>query len=559
MSVPASKDGRGNGSPGGGGPIQRLRDEVAEAAASLRGGAAEPSPTLERPPRAEFGDYSTNVALLLAPALKAPPREIAQQVGDSLSAGLGEVVERVEVAGPGFLNMFLADSWFRRALTQVREAGARFGAGVVPADRRQRILVEFVSANPTGPVTVASGRHAAYGDSLCRVLALAGNTVEREFYVNDYGTQVELFGQSIAARMRNEEPPEDGYQGAYVAELAAELAREGIGPEDLDRLTKRGVELMVERIRASLERFRVHFDRFYSEGSLHDRDVVGAALAELDQDHVYESDGATWMRTTSFGDDKDRVLRRSSGELTYFASDIAYHADKRARGYDRLINVLGADHHGYVARMKALFESLGDPDRFEAVIMQLVQVVERGERSQMSKRKGEFVTLDELVDDIGVDAARFFLLQRTHDTALDLDLDLARERSQENPVYYVQYAHARISSILRKVGDERVAEALGADLTAGSSPLEPAERALVKRLLEFPEEVREAGDRRAPHRLTTYAHDVAADFHAFYRDCRVVGAEPRELEDFRVSLCAVAKSVIARTLDLLGVEAPEQM
>jgi arginyl-tRNA synthetase len=548
-----------NGAAGRGGPVQRLREDVAEAAASLRGTAGEaPQATLERPPRAEFGDYSTNVALLLAPALKAPPREIAQAVGDSLSAGLGEVVERVEVAGPGFLNVFLADAWFRRALAQVREEGERFGAGVVPEERRERILLEFVSANPTGPLTAASGRHAAYGDSLARVLELAGHEVEREFYVNDHGTQIELFAQSIAARMRGEEPPEAGYQGEYLAELARRVREEGLDPSDHDALARRGVELMVEQLRATLERFRVRFDRFFSERSLHERASVEPALEAL-ADHLYESEGATWMRTTTFGDDKDRVLRRSSGELTYFASDIAYHEDKRRRGYDRLINVLGADHHGYVARMKAAFAALGEPDRFEALMMQLVHVVERGERAQMSKRKGEFVTLDELLDDIGVDASRFFMLQRAHETTLDLDLDLARDRSQENPVYYVQYAHARIASILRKEGAERLERAAQADLTAGRTPLEPAERALVKRLLELPEEVREAGDRRAPHRLTAYAHDLASDFHAFYRDCRVVGVEPEELEDFRISLAAVTRSVIARVLDLLGVEAPEQM
>ncbi len=545
---------------GAGGPVQHLRDVVAQAAASVRGGGGEPpAASLERPPRTEFGDYSTNVALLLAPALKAPPREIAEAVGESLTAGLGDVLERVEVAGPGFLNVFLADSWFRHALAQVREKGERFGAGVVPEEDRQRILVEFVSANPTGPVTVASGRHAAYGDSLCRVLELGGHAVEREFYVNDYGTQVELFGQSIAARMRGEEPPEGGYQGEYVAELARRLADEGLDPSDEATVTRRGIELMLEHVRATLERFRVRFDRFFSERQVHDENTLQAALERLGSEHVYESEGATWLRTTTFGDDKDRVLRRSSGEPTYFAADIAYHDDKRRRGYDRMINVLGADHHGYVARMKAAFAAVGEPDRIELVIMQLVNIVERGERAQMSKRKGEFVSLDELIDDIGVDAARFFLLQRSHDTALDLDLDLARERSQENPVYYVQYAHARIASILRNAGEDRLQKAERADLVAGSTPLEPAERALVKRLLELPEEVFVTGERRAPHRLTAYAHDLAADFHAFYRDCRVVGAEPAELEDFRLCLCAATRSVIERVLCLLGVEAPEQM
>jgi arginyl-tRNA synthetase len=550
--------GAANGAAGG--PVKQLRDLIADAAAAVRGSEGDPPPaSLERPPRAEFGDYSTNVALLLAPALKAPPREIAEAVGESLSQGLGDVVERVEVAGPGFVNVFLADAWFRRALTQVREAGERFGAGTVPAESRERILVEFVSANPTGPITVASGRHAAYGDALARVLDFSGHEIEREFYVNDYGTQIELFAKSIAARIRGEDPPEGGYQGEYIAELAAELTAEGLGPDDLEALALRGVELMIIRVRATLERFRVHFDHFFFERTVHDEDRLREAIEALGSEHIYESDGAIWLRTTTFGDDKDRVLRRSTGEPTYFAGDIAYHHDKRGRGYDLMINVLGADHHGYVARMKAAFAALDEPDRIELVIMQLVNIIERGERAQMSKRKGEFVTLDELVDDIGVDAARFFLLQRSHDTTLDLDLDLARERSQENPVYYVQYAHARIASILRNAGEKRVTAAVGADLTAGRAPLAPAERALVKRLLELPEEVLEAAERRAPHRLTAYGHDLASDFHAFYRDCRVVGAEPAELEDFRLALAASTKTVIARVLDLLGVEAPEQM
>jgi arginyl-tRNA synthetase len=550
----------GDETSNGGGPVKHLRDVVAEAAASVRGSEGDaPAPSLERPPRVEFGDYSTNVALLLAPALKAPPREIAEAVGQSLSAGLGDVVEKVEVAGPGFLNVFLADSWFRRALEEVRDAGEAFGAGAVPADLRERVLVEFVSANPTGPITVASGRHAAYGDSLARVLAHVGHQVEREFYVNDYGTQIELFGGSIAARMRGEDPPEDGYQGEYVTELARRLAEEGLDPSDLETITLRGVELMLDQVRATLERFRVRFDRFFSERTIHDEGKLQSAIGQLGDEHVYEHDDAIWLRTTTFGDDKDRVLRRATGEPTYFASDIAYHADKRGRGYDRLINVLGADHHGYVARMKAAFAALGEPDRIELVIMQLVNIVERGERAQMSKRKGEFVTLDDLIEDIGVDAARFFLLQRSHDTALDLDLDLARERSQENPVYYVQYAHARIVSILRNAGEEALTRATEADLTAGEAPLEPAERALIKRLLELPGEVREASERRAPHRLTAYAHHLASDFHAFYRDCRVVGAEPGELQDFRLAICLETQRAIARVLGLLGVEAPESM
>jgi len=304
----------------------------------------------------------------------------------------------------------------------------------------------------------------------------------------------------------------------------------------------------------------VRFDRFFSERSLYESGGVKHGLEVLaGGGQVYESEGATWLRTTTFGDDKDRVLLRSTGDETYFASDIAYHQDKRERSYDRLINVLGADHHGYVPRMMALFDGLGDPGRLEVVMMQLVQVVERGERSQMSKRRGEFVTLDELIGDIGVDAARFFLLQRSPDSALDLDLDLARERSQENPVYYVQYAHARIESILRTAGDDRVAAAQAMDLRAGDGQLEPAERALVKRLLALPDEVAEAAARRAPHRLTGYGRGLAEDFHAFYRDCRVVGAEGPGMESWRLAVCLETRRVIARVLGLLGVEAPGRM
>ena len=317
---------------------------------------------------------------------------------------------------------------------------------------------------------------------------------------------------------------------------------------------------MREAIAATLERFGVHHDTWSSERELYDSGRAKAALDELrESGHVYESEGATWLRSTEFGDDKDRVLMRSSGEPTYLAADIAYHRDKLARA-DRLINVLGADHHGYVARMRAALAASGeDPDRFEALIMQLVHVIEGGERAQMSKRRGEFVTLDELIDDIGTDAARFLMLQRSHDTTVDLDLELARSQSQENPVYYVQYAHARIASILRKAGDEAVEAAVAEPGATLGAAAEPSERALIKRLLELPDEVRAAADLRAPHRLCAYAMATAADFHAFYRDCQVVGAEGEGVEAARIAVCVAAKRVIARTLDLLGVSAPESM
>jgi arginyl-tRNA synthetase len=554
-------------------PLEELRVAIRSAADSLRNGTpGSISPTLERPPKPELGDYSTNAAMLLAPARGQAPREIAERLREELDGRLAGSAERVEVAGPGFVNLFLADRWHRESLAALLGADDAFGRAA--PERPERVLVEFVSANPTGPLTAAGGRHAGYGDSLARILALAGHRVEREYYLNDAGGQVRRFAESIAARMEGREPPEDGYAGEYVGELATELSTAGADPTDLDDLARRGTEAMRERIDATLERFGVGFDSWFSERSLHESGQVEASIEAMrERGHVYESEGAVWLRTTAFGDDKDRVLIRSDGEPTYFAADIAYHRDKLERGAERLVDVLGADHHGYVPRMRAAIEALGgDPDRFEASIMQFVHLVEAEGRAQMSKRRGEFVTLDELIDDIGADAARFLMLQRSHETTVDLDLDLARRQSQDNPVYYVQYAHARIASILRKaVADGRapaggpggradepaLAEAAGAG-EALAAAAEPAERALVQRLLELPEEAAGAAERRAPHRLAAYATATAADFHAFYRDCQVVGA-PDGLEQARLAICVAAKRVIARTLDLLGVSAPERM
>jgi arginyl-tRNA synthetase len=554
-------------------PLESLRGTIREAADSLRDGSAESvAPTLERPPKRELGDYSTNAAMLLAPARGEPPREIAERLRHDLGARLGTTAERIEIAGPGFVNVFLADRWYRDSVVALLEAGPGFGGGT--ADPGERVLIEFVSANPTGPLHVASGRHAAYGDALARALAFAGHEIEREYYLNDMGRQVRQFGESIAARMRGEEPPEDGYRGEYVIELAEQLAGEGLDPGDPDTLARRGIDAMRERIEETLIRFGVRFDTWSSERSVYERGGLESTIAALrEHGHVYESEGAVWLRTTTFGDDKDRVLIRSDGEPTYFAPDIAYHYDKLERGADRLINVLGADHHGYVPRMRAAISALGeDPDRFEAQIIQMVHLVQRGERAQMSKRQGTFVTLDELIDDIGTDATRFFLLQRSHETTVDLDLELARQQSQDNPVYYVQYAHARIASILRKARAEGVAPpaedgqgiaegpvaAAAAGESALAAPTEPAERALAQRLLEFPAEVASAVDRRTPHRLAAYATATAADFHAFYRDCQVVGAA-EGLEPARLAICVATKRVIARTLDLLGVSAPDRM
>jgi arginyl-tRNA synthetase len=544
-------------------PVAELRSAVEAAADSLLNGAerATAEPTLERPPKPEFGDYSTNAAMLLAPALGEQPRGTAERLAEELGRTLEGTVERVEVAGPGFLNLFLSDEWYRSAASELAAQGDRLGRPAGADRLTERYNVEFVSANPTGPVTAASGRHAAYGDSVARLLEFTANPVEREYYKNDRGGQVDRFAESIAARMRSEPVPEDGYAGDYVADLGSQLDQEGVDPTDLDSLARRGMALMVEQIEETLRRYNVVFDVWSSERELHASGSVERALSDLREGgHVYESEGATWLRTTTFGDDKDRVLIRSEGDPTYFLSDIAYHRDKLERGADRLINVLGADHHGYPPRLRAALEALGyAPDVLETPIMQLVHVVEGGERAQMSKRRGEFVTLDELIDDIGADAARFFMLQRSHDTPVDLDLELARKTSNENPVYYVQYAHARIASILRKAGEDAVDRAKTADFSASQAPIEPSERALIKRLCELPDEVAEAAERRAPHRLCAYGMEAARDFHAFYRDCQVVGAEGEGVEEARLGLCLLTKRTIARTLGLLGISAPERM
>ena len=538
--------------------VAALRGAVEAAARALRDGEPTgPRPTLERPPKPDLGDYSSNAAMLLAGALGDNPRAVAERLRGELEGdpGLAPELERIEVAGPGFVNFFLADSWYLRALGDLLAAGEDVGPS--PTDSPERVLVEFVSANPTGPIHVGTGRNAAYGDSLAHLLQAAGHEVEREYYVNDAGSQIGRFADSLAARMRGEEPPEDGYAGEYVGEIAARLQAEGVNPSDRETLEKRGIEEVLKEVAGSLERFGVHFDNWFSERSLYAKGEVDEALAELEKrGHTYRHEDALWLRTTDFGDDKDRVLIRSNGEATYLTPDIAYHWDKLQRGFERLVDVLGADHHGYVARVRAAIEALGaDPERFEALTMNLVHIVEGGERVQMSKRTGDFVTLDELVADIGVDATRWFMLWRSHETTVDLDLELARSQSSENPVYYVQYAHARIASILRKAGEEGSAE----PSVGERAPLEESEKVLVKRLLEFPEEVRAAAARRAPHRICAYSTAVAADFHAFYRDCQVVGAEGEGVEASRLALCLTAKRTIAAALGLLGISAPERM
>jgi arginyl-tRNA synthetase len=542
--------------------VAELKDAVEAAARALRDGEpTEPAPVLDRPPKPELGDYSSNAAMLLAGPLGEPPRAVAERLRERLEAELGGTgeVERIEVAGPGFVNLFLADAWYLRALAGLLAAGEDLGP--VPTEAPERVLVEFVSANPTGPLHVGGGRHAAYGDALVRLLEAVGHRVEREFYVNDAGAQIDRFADSIAARMAGQEPPEGGYEGDYVVDIAKQVKAEGIDPADREALGRRGIELVLDGVRGTLERFGVRFDTWFHERQLYERGEVEAALGQLEKSgHSYRTEDALWLRTTSFGDDKDRVLIRSNGEPTYLTADLAYHWDKLQRGFDRLIDVLGADHHGYVPRIRAAIEALGgDPEAFEALIMNLVHIVEEGERAQMSKRSGDFVSLDELLDDIGVDAGRWFMLWRSHDSTVDLDLELARSQSNENPVYYVQYAHARIASILRKAGEAGEEAAAGLGDAGRTVPVDPSERALIKRLLEFPAEVRESAERRAPHRICAYSTAVAADFHAFYRDCQVVGAEGEGVERSRLALCLATKRTIAAALGLLGISSPEQM
>ncbi|HEX4109221.1 MAG TPA: arginine--tRNA ligase [Solirubrobacteraceae bacterium] len=537
-----------------------LRAAVAAAASLVAGREREPSaaPTLARAPRPEFGDYSTNAAMLLAPLLGESPRRVAERVGEELAVVLGDRLDRVEVAGPGFVNLFLSPRWYEEALATVLAAGEDYGGG--GADSPERVCIEFVSANPTGPLHVGHGRQAAYGDAVARLLAFHGHEVSREYYLNDYGSQIARLADSIAALARDEPVPEDGYHGDYVAALVPLEQARGLDRDTLGRLA---VNACAAQIRATLDRFRVHFDEWFSERFLHegDRSPVAAALAALEaQGEIYRSDGALWLRTTAHGDDKDRVLVRSSGEHTYFASDVAYHQNKLARGFQRLIDVWGSDHHGYIARMRAAFVALGGaPEQLELIIIQFVELLEGGARASMSKRAGVGVTLDDLMAEIGVDAARWFLLSRSADTTVELDLDLARRESNENPVYYVQYAHARIHSVLRKAGAERVTRALEEIGTLADHELHPSERVLLARLLAFPPEVADAAERRAPHRVAGYALELAQDFTAFYRDCRIVGAESAQAESFRLAVAVASARVIARALDLLGLQAPEVM
>jgi len=522
--------------------------------------------TVERPKNPEHGDYASPVALQLAKAARRPPRAVAE----ALAARLGEndAVARVDIAGPGFLNITLAGSALGEVARRVLAAGSGYGHAAKPRD--VRVNLEFVSANPTGPVTLASARWAAVGDAMARILTAAGFTVGAEYYVNDAGVQVARFGASLLAAAAGREIPADGYHGAYVAEIAT--AVRAARPDLLDLpegealavASGEGLALMLTEIRSTLEGFGVHFDRWASEKALHDAGALAQAVEDLRaQGHVYDADGAVWLRTTDFGDDKDRALVKSDGAPTYFCADAAYYRDKRGRRFDRLIYLLGADHHGYVARLKAISACFGDDPatHLDVIIGQLVTLTRGGEAVKMSKRAGTFLTLHDLVDAVGVDAARYSLVRSSLDSALDLDLDLVTRQTSDNPVFYVQYAHARISSLLRN------AESLGLAVAAPQEVdvallTHPREVDLLRALGEFPRVIEAAATLRGPHRVARYLEELAGVYHRFYDACRVLPQGDEQagpLTDTRLLLVAATRVVLANGLGLLGVSAPERM
>ncbi len=541
-----------------------LAEAQTEGALPHFAGAEEAPPVaVVRPDRADHGDLATNLALQLAGRLKRPPRQIGEALAERLPrSAVDGTIERAEVAGPGFVNVWLAPAYVERAVDVIRDAGMAYGR--VPATTTHTINVEFVSANPTGPLTIGNARGAFVGDLLCRVLEAVGHRVTREYYFNDFGTQVENLGKSVVAARRGEPIPDDGYRGAYVNDLAAAL------PDDVWRQAQQeperagwilgewASERVREGIEASLEHLGVHFDVWKSESSLHRGGWVERAVERLrESDHAYEQDGALWFRSTDFGDDKDRVVIRSNGQPTYLAADVGYLVDKFSRDFDRLIYIWGADHHGTVARLRGAAEALGfDRQQVQVLLIAWVRFVREGREISMSKRSGEFITLDELLAEVGVDAARWFFASRAPSTGIDFDIELARRQSNENPVYYVQYAHARISSILRRAAAEGLAPA---DSSSGALAGDEVALGLAKELLRLPDVVRDAAEAQETQGITAYATGLATTFHAFYRDRRVVDAADPPTSSARLALVDAVRSTLAASLGLLGISAPESM
>lgn len=527
-----------------------------------------PSFVLETPKEKAHGDFAANLAMLLTKQAKQPPRQIAQILVDNLELD-GTWVSRVEIAGPGFINFYLDQAWVYRVLPVVLGLDNRYGHS--DAGRGEKVQVEFVSANPTGLLHMGNARGAALGDTLANLLAASGHEVTREFYINDAGNQIENFGKSLEARylqlMGQDVPfPEEGYHGQDIIETMKNLIeRDGDkylsmdSPRRREEFIQYGLNEKLTAIREVLAKFGVEYDVWFSEKSLHDSGAVLAVLEDLRaKGYIYEQEGALWFRTSSFGDDKDEVVVRSNGTPTYFAADIAYHKNKFDRGFSRVINIWGADHHGHVARMKGAVKAVGyDPDSLDVILMQLVRLFKGGEIVRMSKRSGEFVTLDDLIDDVGKDAARYFFVMRSADSHLDFDLDLAKSQSADNPVYYVQYAHARICSILRQAGENglKMPAPEGVDYSVLSKE---EELELIRKIADLPGEIAQAAVSMEPHRIARYAHELAGYFHSFYNACRVM-VEDEQLRAARLILVDASRITLRNTLHLLGLSAPERM
>jgi arginyl-tRNA synthetase len=555
-------------------PVRSLvRDAVerawrrAIAAGALPEPAADaPTVEVERPAMAEHGDLASNLAMKLIRPYRRAPLQIAEALAVAIRADIADPatdspIASVDVAAPGFLNLHLTDAALETTIASVLADPA--GWGRVPSVRPRSVNVEFVSANPTGPLTIGNARGAFVGDLLCRVLEAGGQTVTREYYFNDSGAQVSNLGASVAAVHRGEPVPEDGYHGAYVETLAGDVPddiwqqADAPGADPADIVGRWAAARVREGIEASLDVLGVHFDVWKSEGSLHAEGWVERAVERLRAGgHVYEQDGAIWFRSTAFGDDKDRVIIRADGRPTYFAADIGYVTEKFSRGFDHLIYIWGADHHGTVARVVNAATAMGyDPAAVQMLLYSWVRFIRDGQEISMSKRAGEFITLDELLAEVGVDAARWFFASRAATTGIDFDIELAKTQSAENPVYYVQYAHARIASILRKAADTGLAPATNvAGLLAGAP-----EAALARAIVRFPEVVEDAARAEETHGITAYATELASRFHAFYRDARVVDAEEPERSAGRLALVSAARVTLANALGLLGISAPESM
>ncbi|MFW0797451.1 arginine--tRNA ligase [Gordonia sp. CPCC 205515] len=517
---------------------------------------------VERPRHADHGDYATNIALQLGKKLGVNPRELAGWLAEAFAARDG--IAKAEIAGPGFVNIWLAAAAQNSVVSTVLDAATDYGRGDDFAGRK--INLEFVSANPTGPIHLGGTRWAAVGDALGRVLGARGAAVTREYYFNDHGTQIDRFARSLDAAANGQPTPEDGYAGAYIDDIAAAVvakAPDVLGQPDAERLeTFRsvGVELMFDHIKTSLHDFGTDFDVFTHENSMFTSGLVDECIAELKANgNLYEKDGAWWLRATNFGDDKDRVVIKSDGNAAYVAGDIAYYRDKRNRGFDLCIYMLGADHHGYIKRLKACAAALGDdPETVEVLIGQMVNLVRDGVPVRMSKRAGTVITLDDLVDAVGTDAARYALIRSSVDVNMDIDLDLLRKQSNDNPVYYVQYAHARLSALSRNAAD------LGLEASTDHLDLldDPAEGELIRTIGDFDEVVETAAELREPHRVCRYLESLAGSYHRFYARCRVLpqgDEEPGDIHRARLALCAASRQVLANGLELVGVSAPERM